>query len=224
MIDFLIQKQDTFQIIRDQIAAILATEIANQYALAQVEGSVDAELWNFAVLSESTNPVEAWLEEQPEDEPNLTPIVNVWYDTTSFDSASSVQSNRQTGKGTFQIDCYAAGVAQDTDAGHLPGDIDAANRVQNVLMLVRNILMSSEYVYLGLPRGEFVGNRAIQSTTMLQPQFASPTARKILCARLSFGVSYNEYAPENTFPDLELISVDISENGQVVIQAEYDKT
>jgi hypothetical protein len=223
VIDSLIQKQDTFQIIRDQIAAILATEIANQYALAQVEGSVDAELWNFKVFVETTNPVEAWLEEDPYDRIDLTPIVNVWYDTTTFSGASSIQAGRQTGNGTFQIDCYAAGVAQDTATGHLPGDVDAANRAQNVLMLVRNILMSSEYVYLALARN-LVGNRNIQSTTMLQPQFASASARKIVCARVSFGVNYNEFAPENTFPDLELISVDVSENGRVVIQAEYDKT
>ena len=46
----LIDKLDTFEIVRDEIAAILATEIASQEALAA--GEPDPTLWRLRVFLE----------------------------------------------------------------------------------------------------------------------------------------------------------------------------
>ena len=60
MIDTLIDKQDTFEIVRDQIAAILATEVASQMSKA-VEAEKDPALWKLRIFAERFNPFEEWL-------------------------------------------------------------------------------------------------------------------------------------------------------------------
>ena len=60
MISELIDKQDNFEIVRDQIAAILVNEVASQMALATAEAK-DPEDWNLQIFTERSNPWEKWL-------------------------------------------------------------------------------------------------------------------------------------------------------------------
>jgi len=75
MIPNLIDKQDSFEIIRDQIAAILSTEVASQMALAIAEAKEPND-WKMRIFIERSNPWEQWLNNPTEDK---SPIVNVWY-------------------------------------------------------------------------------------------------------------------------------------------------
>ena len=72
----LIDKQDTFEIVRDQIATILVTEIVSQQALAVADGK-DPDLWKVRIYTERSNAWEQFLEVPPVDE---SPICNIWYD------------------------------------------------------------------------------------------------------------------------------------------------
>lgn len=222
MITKLIDKQDSFEIVRDQIAAILKLEVVNQMQLATAAGK-DASLWNVDVFSERSNP---WEQYQNADvsEPN-NPIVNVWFDSANSDDASSDTVERQKVNGTFNVDCYACGISTETGDGHNPGDQQAALNLHRVIRLVRNILMAGEYTYLGLPRRDlqFVWRRRIDSITIFQPSADDATMQNIVGARIVFRVEFNEFSPQVESVPLELLSVQVkrAETGEILLATEY---
>jgi len=220
MIDTLIDKQDTFEIVRDKIAQILANETASQQAMAVTAGEPDPDLWKLRVFTERANPWEQFLNNHDD----RSPIVNVWYESSSFEERSSNIMERQTTHGTFNVDVFGMGLATETDAGHAPGDQDAAYVLQRGLRLVRNILMAATYTYLDL-RG-LVGKRWIDSLESFQPQFDNQAMQQVQAGRFSFRVSFNEFSPQVTPVELELVSVDIKRDldGAVVAEADYDYT
>lgn len=220
MITELIDKQDSFEIIRDEIAAILATETASQQALATAAGK-DPNDWKLRVYLERSNPWEVFLNEHND----RSPLVNVWYDNSSFDGRTSNTVERQKSESVFNIDCFGFGMSRNVaGGGHKAGDKEAALEVQRALRLVRNILMAGTYTYLGL-RG-LVWSRWPQSVTVFQPQIEARQIQQIVGARLAFKVVYNEFSPQVPAETLELVSAGVrrSEDGELVVTADYDYT
>jgi len=223
MIDALIDKQDSFEIVRDQISAILATEVASQMALATA-ATKDPNDWKLRIFEERSNPWEQWLEDSPAD---ISPIINVWYDNSTFDLKAGSTVERQKTTGIFNIDCYGYGISQDDGGtGHLPGDREAALEVQKAVRLVRNILMAGTYTYLEL-RG-LVWRRWVDKVTIFQPQDIRNAqqiinVQKIVGSRIAFNVIFNEFSPQVPFETLELVSVDVkrTEDGQIIAEADY---
>ena len=214
----LIDKQDTSEIIRDQIAAILALEVVNQKALATAAGK-DSALWDLKVYLERSNP---W-EQFNGDSPDETPIVNVWFDNESFDKSASNIVERQKTNGVFNIDVYAIGVTEDDVlSGHKPGDREASLDVQRAIRLIRNILMAAENTYLQLPRG-IAWDRIPQSITIFQPSIDAQQIQQVIGARLALNVSYNEFSPQVKGEIMELLSVGVhrTEDGEIVVEADY---
>jgi hypothetical protein len=218
-ISTLIDKQDSFEMVRDQIAAILATEVASQMQLATDAGK-DPANWKLRIFTERSNPWEQLLDDQT----NRSPIVNIWYDNSIFSPGKSNVLERQASESVYNIDCYGYGLSRDDGAGHIPGDKDAAFEVQRGLRLLRNILMAAEYTYLGL-RG-LVWQRWPQSITVFQPVLDGQQMQQIVGARLSLRVAFNEFSPQVEPVILELLSVDVirAEDGEIVLQADYDYT
>lgn len=219
-IDSLIDKQDNFEVIRDQIAAILVAEVASQMALATAAAK-DPNDWKLRVFTERSNPWEQWLNAQTD----TSPLINVWVDNSSFDPKASNSIERQKSETVFNIDCYGYGKSSDNPGGgHNPGDRESAFEVQRALRLVRNILMSAEYTYLGL-RG-LVWSRWPQSVTIFQPQLDGRALQQVMGARLAFRVVFNEFAPQITPETLEYLSVNVkrTEDGEIVLEADYDYT
>lgn len=222
MIDSLIDKQDSFEIIRDQIAAILVTETASQQALAVTAGKDPAE-WKLRIFTERSNPWEEWLNPTPQTD--LSPVVSVWVDNSNYDPKASNSIERQKSETVFNIDCYGVGISGDNPAGgHIPGDQEAAFEVQRAYRLVRNILMAAEYTYLGL-RG-LVWSRWPQAATAFQPQLDGRTVQHVQGLRLAFRVVFNEFAPQVAEEVLEFVSIDFkrAEDGQILVEADYDYT
>jgi hypothetical protein len=218
-ISTLIDKQDSFEMIRDQIAAILVAEVASQMQLATDAGK-DPAKWKLRIFTERSNPWEQLLDDQT----NRSPIVNIWYDNSIFSPGKSNVLERQASESVYNIDCYGYGLSRDDGAGHIPGDKDAAFEVQRGLRLLRNILMAAEYTYLGL-RG-LVWQRWPQSITVFQPVLDGQQMQQIVGARLSLRVAFNEFSPQVEPVTLELLSVDVirAEDGEIVLQADYDYT
>src|SRR5688500_17558093 len=102
----LIEKTDSFETLRDEIAAILAVESAQQQALALAAGE-NPLLWTLRVYTERSAPWAAFPdvgEAVPVYE--TTPVVNVSCDSSNYErSGSNVFDNQKT-VGTFNIDCY----------------------------------------------------------------------------------------------------------------------
>ena len=145
MISELIDKQDSFEIVRDQIAAILKLESANQQVLADTAGKNPAD-WDMRVFVERSNPWEQFLDEESKDR---SPLINVWFDTSTFPQGRGNTVERQNSESIFNIDCYGYGRSTDNpEGGHEPGDLLAALEAQKAVRLARNIIMAAEYTYL----------------------------------------------------------------------------
>ena len=219
-IDTLIDKQDTFEIVRDQIAALLVFEIKNQMALAIAEKK-DPEEWKLRIFTERSNPWEQF--ENPTTETDKSSLVNIWYDNGNFPESKGNVVERQAHEGTYNLDCYAFGIsADDPGGGHKPGDKEAALKVQKAVRLVRNMLMAAVNTYLQL-RGT-VWQRWIQSITIFQPELEGVPAQQAHGARIALRVTFNEFSPQVTPEELELVSVDVrrKEDGEIVLKADYN--
>lgn len=220
MITSLIEKKDNFEVVRDQIAAILKLNVTNQMALAAASGK-DETLWDLRIFSERNNP---WEEFQDAEGPK-PPLVNVWYDSSDFDDAGSSVVNNQKTNSIFNVDVYACGISTETAEGHTPGDEDSALTLHRAIRLVRNILMAEEYTYLGFPRGkdQFVWGRKVNAINIFQPSADDATMQNIIAARLAFRVTFTETSPQVEGALIEDISVQVkrAENGEILLQMEY---
>lgn len=201
MIDHLINKQDNFEIVRDQIAAILVTEIESQKALALIDNEDEA-LWDMRVYTERSNP---W-EDFPPRAQDKRPLINVWFEDINFEKPKSQVIDRQNGLCRFNVDVYGFGQTSSTESGHDSGDKSAVFETHRAVRLVRNILMADTYTYLGL-RG-LVWGRWPEAIRVFQPR--EQAAEHVVGARLTLEVSINEFAPQYTPVDLEYVAIEVN--------------
>lgn len=209
----LIDKHDNVEVVRDQIAAILAVELAHQAVLSG--------LGQPRVFVERSNPWGQFIEA---DRTAQQPIINVWFDTANYDGSTSNIVERQKCEATFNVDCYGYAVSVDggnPGVGHSPGDQAAALECQRAVRQARNILMSAHYTYLGL-RG-LVWKRWPQSLSMFQPQSGTLAVQRIVGARLALQVVFNEFSPQVTGEDLETLSIEVfrAGTGELYLRADY---
>jgi len=217
----LIDKQDNFQIVADEIAAILKLEGAAQVAAATAAGKPDPSLWDFRVFQDRSNPWEVF----PSATADNSPIVNVWFDSMNNQSGGSSSVSLQKFGGPFNVDVYGYATSKDNPAGgHLPGDALAVEEVKRTVKLVRNILSAGAYTYLGL-RG-VVSKRQIVSVDMMQPQQDADNVHHVTAARIAFQVDFVEYSPQVQGEPLELVSLQVAraEDGEIVLRSDYDYT
>ena len=213
----LIDKQDSFEIVRDQIALILANEVINQKALATA-ASIDPTPWDIRIFLERANIWESFRRSE-----DARPIVNIWFDSFSILEGQSNLSERQTNEVSYNIDCYGYGVSSDDGAtGHNPGDEVSALEVAHTIRLVRNILMASINQYLQLQG--LVGQRRISNCQSFQPESGNQAALQVTGARMVLGVRLNEFAPQYEGVDLEKFTSAIksSETGEILGDLEID--
>jgi hypothetical protein len=213
----LIDKQDNVQIVRDQIAAILLAEVDRQMALATAAGR-DPDDWKLRIYLEASNPIEAFLN-NPTD---TSPIVDVWYDSDTFNLAASNLHERQMTEAIYNIDCYGYGVAEETVDGHTPGDKAASFASADAAKLVRNILMAAENTWL-LLRG-VVGRRYVISRNAFQPERGTDSVQKILGTRLRLSVTFNEFSPQTEAVRLNYVAIDIHRayDGRLTSEHDFD--
>lgn len=208
----LISKVDNVEIIRDQIAAILAVELANQGVLSGGQPQP-------SVFTERSNPWGVFLTPQPE---ITQPVINVWWDSSTFDESTSNVVERQKCAATINIDCYGGAVSQDDGGtGQLAGDEEAARAAQRAVRLARNILMAGQYTYLGL-RG-LVWKRFPLTISMFQAQIDNRAAQRIVGARLALQVHFSEFSPQYVGETLETLLIEVyrKETGQLLVAAQY---
>lgn len=216
VITTLIDKQDNNEIIRDQIAAILATEEANQKVLAVADGQ-DPDDYAFNIYIENSRP---WKVEQ-------FPAVNVIFDNDRFDNKNSDLVQRQRSTATFYIDCY--GVKNNDDEG--AADELSSKEADRIARLVRNILMAGEYTYLLLGYRELgkgnniVTRRYITRREKFMPEIRQDGYNNPVACRITLEVEYDEFSPQAVPVDLELLITTCQrDDDKVFFVAEYDLT
>ena len=226
MIEQLIEKQDNWENVRDQIAAILASEISHQKVLAIAKNTSDKDWdksekdWDVKIFSERSNPWEFI------DDDSGDMICNVWFDSASpdqgqFRGGDTVE--RQFMQASYNLDCYGRGFSSaGQSGGHLAGDLDGTLKAQRAARLVRNILMAAEYIDLGL-KG-VVGKRMVQSITSFRPEFSDAAVQPVQAVRLVLEVAFNEFSPQIEGEPMEYISINInrSPQGEILAEADYD--
>lgn len=208
----LIDKLDTIELVRDQIAGILKVELEHQQTLTDTPMP--------RVFVERARPWGEYLAAPR----CAAPVINVWLDNANYDGASSNVVERQRADAVVNVDCYGFGASTDDGnpaGGHVPSDLMAALEAQRAVRLARNVLMSSHYTYLDM-RG-VVWKRWPQSVTFFQPQLDDRAAQSVHGARLAMMVQCNEFSPQYEGEILELISVEVkrTETGEILLQGEY---
>jgi len=220
-VDTLIDKLDTFEIVRDQIGAILVENVAAQKILAAAAGE-DPALWDLLVFVETSKPFEIYLNDPPPS-PGAPPIVNVWYQAGRFEPGKSDPIERQAHAATYNIDVYgfaSATVDRDDATQHVTGDYGAALAAHRGVRLVRNILMAGVNTYLqlrGVVSGRWPGS--IQSFT---PQITDDAALRVVGMQLALDVGFNEFSPQITPGVLDEVGVQIFRDGDGKLLAEAD--
>ena len=225
MIDTLIDKVDNVEVVRDLIAGILATEIANQQILAPLaEPPQEAADYKLRIFTERSNPWEQWL--NVDETTGLSPLVNVWFESETFDPKASDTFERQKAEAQYNIDCYAFAFSEDVVAGgHKPGDREAAFEVQRAVRLVRNILRANiNRLLLNGGKNGFIWHTWINSITAFQPESEPGVAvQNVLAMRVVLQVDFNEFSPQPIENILERVNVDVhrTEDGEIVVAADY---
>jgi hypothetical protein len=195
---------DTIELVREQIAAILYYEMANQYTLAVADEDPVSDDYLTTVFVENDEPLNFVESDNP-----LFPLINVSVDRegrASKDSSASV--NYRKNKGTIFIDCYQTGNFDGNFAGR-----KATIKAWKLARCVRAILESDEYTYLKLR--SLVTGHEITRRQAFVPDMQN-SALKVVVVRLELDVTYDQAAPITTGPELEIITVKIDdETGQI---------
>lgn len=214
----LIDKQDNNEIVRDQVAAILAIEKANQVALATTAGKPDPEDWDFDVTIERSRPWQLLSDPDGTEQGDLKKgLVNVYFESDSFDNPGSDLIKNQNVKGNITIDCYGFKNTSKNGAVVTFGDELSSYEVDRVSRLVRNILMAGEYTYLGFARGQIVQKRFIIRREKFKLDQTVTGAENVVGERLTLRVDYIEFSPQAELETLDLLITDCerSDTGQI---------
>ena len=204
----LITAPDAFEVVRDQIAAILEAESTYQQGLA-ANANLNPNDWELKVYTERTNPFEEWLNVNNPDLEDNAPIVNVWWENTNFSESKGSTTECQQGDVSYNIDIYGRGVASDVDGGgHQAGDQLAIFNSQRGVRLVRNILMAAHNERLQLPG--VVGKRWPTTVTTFQPQIDDNNTIQIQGSRIVLMVQMVENAPQIVGQAMEQINVQVN--------------
>lgn len=228
----LIDKQDNNEIIRDQIGAILAIEIASQKALAVTAGKTDPDEWFFDVTIESTKPLEVLSDPDGTESGEIKKgLANVFFESDTFDNPGSNVIETQNVNGNFIIDCYAhknsTFDSTDDDSIIDNGDELASREADRIARLVRNILMSGVYTYLKLGRDaalQIVQKRYIIKREKFAPEQQNPALENVVGCRLSMRVDYIEFSPQTTLETLDTLITQCTRTSDGKILFEYEAT
>jgi hypothetical protein len=180
------------------------------------------------VYSERHHAVEKW--KSPDVNQFHPPILNVWLDSVSHsDKSSHVRGER--GLAVIHIDCYGLGIARQEVSGHSPADEEAATNAQRAARLVRNILLSEHYTYLGSPQEAFSsGNqwcfgRKIRGLQIFQPEIDRNSAQRVVGARITLEAEIKLRVPEAQGQTINFVHAEVRRDtvdGKLLVQGDYE--
>lgn len=197
---------DNIEVIRDQIAALLAVDFRRQAELAAESEAIDSGDYNVAVYVECDDPLQYVDEDTPGANP--FPCVNVILDSTDANKGTA-SVNKQAFTAKFYVDCYAEG--NDAEDGEF--SYKAAQRAWKTARLVRRILRAEANTYLRL-RG--IVGRVSWSFQAGEPS-NTRSAIKVKMVRATLTIDYVEnVAITEGALDWDIVGIVADENGRVL--------
>lgn len=166
VINYIIPTQ-RFETIRDAIGVIIAQELAKQKTLTT------------NVLFDAVTYVERFM---PFDNTEL-PAVNVYFNDSKFSNQDHVSA---TAEMTFYVDVTTSAY----DSASNRGDKQASINCHKLLGVLRAILSSGEYRFLGLSQG-IIQQRAVTDLQMSAPQPIGDSLH-VISGRLTLKIKANE--------------------------------
>ena len=206
-IDFLIDKKDNFELVRNKIALILFEEKEHQKDLA-IDAGKNPKNWDFDVYIERAFPWQL-LQDVEGRVIQDKALINIYYDSGDFSSSQSTVVNQQKHDVLYYIDCYSSKMSlQEQDGNIISGDKRASLDIDRIIRLVRNILMSSFYTYLDLRL--IVWRRWIQNIRKFQPAIEDRPVQNVMAGRITFNVGVSEFSPQYAALELEELHIELS--------------
>lgn len=209
--DGLISTPDNIEVIRDQIAGLLAVELENQARLAEEAGDPNAADYKVAVFVENDDPLQYVDDQTPGANP--FPCANVSVDSTGQDKGTA-SVGKQVMTAQIFVDVYATGNSGNAEGGEDFGT-RAALKAWKTARLVRRVLRAEANTYLRL--------RGIVGRVTFKFQAGEPNrpqaAIRVKMVRVTLGVDYFEDVPVTGGSGIELISAKIADgDGRVILE------
>lgn len=178
----LLNSPDNVEIVRDQVAGILALELMHQKEIADETPDLPApQDYDVKVYIENDEP---WA---VQDEKNPFPAINVSFVKYKIDTDDG--SNDRIVNALYNVDCYAVG---NYDGEGFAGRV-AKIKSMKIARFARNILQAANYRYLKL-RG-VVNSQHIASCTSGVVK-DSEGAVKVGVQRIALEVEFHEHSPQ----------------------------
>lgn len=208
--DGLISTPDNIEVIRDQIAGLLAVELENQARLAEEAGDPNAADYKVAVFVENDDPLQYVDDQTPGANP--FPCANISVDSTGQDKGTA-SVGKQVMTAQFFVDVYATG--NSASAGGEDFGTRATLKAWKTARLVRRVLRAEANTYLRL--------RGIVGRVTFKFQAGEPNrpqaAIRVKMVRVTLGVDYVEDVPVTGGDGIELISAKIADgDGRVILE------
>lgn len=207
LITELLDTPDNVEKIRDQTAGILKIETVRQYQKAQESNLENVRDYQISVYIEKDRP---WQLTENSNGENPFPLVNVQLMGYKKDTAPGSTIKRQKYLAEYAIDCYARGQPDNPEGD----DADATKKAWALGRIIRNILMSGFYSYLGLR--DIVRRREIVEARTGTPNNIDDSATSVTMCRILFCVETFEDSPQIHPGEFEGITFTAtSPNGEV---------
>jgi hypothetical protein len=201
-ITVLLNTPDNIEKIRDNITAILKLECLSQYEKAVNQNVSDAQDYNINIYLERERP---WQLTEDGEGNSPFPLVNVRLLGYRREGEPGDTVNRKKYIGEFAIDCYAKGQPDNPDYFD---DTDAALRACKLGRIIRNILMSGYYTYMGMR--DIVRRREITEAAIGSPTNISgnidDSAISVTIFRILMSVYFFEDSPQSQGVEFQGIS------------------
>jgi hypothetical protein len=197
--------RQTFELVRDRIAQILALELGGQAALQPP----DEQLQGITVFTDRFIPLDV----------TDLPAVDVLFSSATYDTDGRI---RVDGPGVFVINVFTAQEAQIDASGNVlaRGDTLSVNQNSRILGVIRSILQSAPYKTLAFdPKLLPIGGRKVDRIMSVDPSAVDENVANLSKGMAQFTVKFCEVQELDKVRDLEeLVSegrVDGGERGIV---------
>lgn len=146
---------------------------------------------------------------------NEFPIVNIVYNSGSFDKSAGSHSD-QTHAGAYLIDCYNRADAVESAGNITPMDESAAIGLHLLVTKIYYSLMTEVNRDIGLPIGKVVSPWVDRIEKFIPTENNVPV-EGIIAMRITLSMNFKEFPPIGTGADLETLEVitDTDEGGLV---------